>query len=83
MWTTADDVLETDLDDELILMHAAQAEMFSLNASGRLLWRALPASTEALGALLRGTYGLSPEQAAQDVNAWLSDLGGRGLLRST
>lgn len=81
MWRGNEDVLVTDLDDELVLMHAGRSEMFSLNAAGRLLWQALPASEETLTDLLRRTFDLSGTQAQVDVRAVLQDLAARDLIR--
>ncbi|MFW8626970.1 PqqD family protein [Deinococcus sp. ME38] len=81
MWRGNEDVLVTDLDDELVLMHAGRSEMFSLNAAGRLLWQALPASEETLTDLLRRTFGLGDVQARSDVRAVLHELVARDLIR--
>lgn len=81
MWRGNEDVLVTDLDDELVLMHAGRSEMFSLNAAGRLLWQALPASEETLMDLLRRTFGLGDVQARSDVRAVLHELVARDLIR--
>ncbi|MCD0170855.1 PqqD family protein [Deinococcus sp. 23YEL01] len=81
MWRGNEDVLVTDLDDELVLMHAGRSEMFSLNAAGRLLWQALPASEETLTELLRRTFDLNGAQAQLDVRAVLQDLAARDLIR--
>ncbi|MGM9321267.1 PqqD family protein [Deinococcus aquaticus] len=81
MWQGSEDVLVTDLDDELVLMHAGRSEMFSLNSTGRLLWQALPATEEALTALLAATFDLTGGQAQADVRAVLNDLSVRDLIQ--
>jgi hypothetical protein len=81
MWQANPDVLVTDLDGELVLMHPARSEMFSLNASGRLIWQALPQTGAALADLLAAHYGLLPEQARADVTAVLGALHDRDLAR--
>lgn len=81
MWESADEMLVTDLEDELVLMHAGRSEMFSLNDSGRLVWQALPASEETLATLLAETYGIEVSQARSDVLALLADLSARALVR--
>ncbi|MBZ9751353.1 PqqD family protein [Deinococcus sp. HMF7604] len=81
MWQVADGVLVTDLEDELVLMHAGQGEMFSLNASGRLLWQALPATEAELADLLTRTFALDAGQAQADVQAVLVALQARDLIR--
>ncbi|MBZ9713242.1 PqqD family protein [Deinococcus multiflagellatus] len=81
MWRAADDLLITDLDDELILMQASRGEMFGLNASGRVVWQALPAHEAQLAAALQQTFGLDAAQAQADVAALLADLQRRGLVQ--
>ena len=83
MWQANPDVLVTDLDGELVLMHPGRGEMFSLNASGRLIWQALPQTGEALAERLSARYGLPPEQAGADVAAILGALHARDLARPT
>ncbi|MFC5847090.1 PqqD family protein [Deinococcus petrolearius] len=83
MWQANPEVLVTDLDGELVLMHPARSEMFGLNAPGRLLWQALPRSEAALAELLAGHYGLPAGQARADVAAVLTALQDRGLARPT
>lgn len=82
-WTANPDVLVTDLGDELVLMHPGRSEMFSLNAAGRLLWQALPATPDTLTDLLVGHYGLGRAQAQADTAAVLSDLQARDLVRQS
>ncbi|WP_414656570.1 PqqD family protein [Deinococcus sp. VB343] len=82
-WTANPDVLVTDLGDELVLMHPGRSEMFSLNAAGRLLWQALPATPDTLTDLLAGHYGLGRAQAQADTAAVLSDLQARDLVRQS
>ena len=81
MWQANPEVLVTDLDGELVLMHPARSEMFSLNASGRLIWQALPATARALADRLADRYGLPAEQADADVAAVLEALQSRDLAR--
>lgn len=83
MWAINPDVLMTDLGDELILMHPARSEMFSLNAAGKILWQNLPADLETLSAVLESTYGITSTQAQTDAQATLKDLTARDLLRES
>jgi Coenzyme PQQ synthesis protein D (PqqD) len=80
MWRPASDLMTTALDSELVLLDARSGEMYSLNASGQLLWHALPAELAELIWLLRVQYDLDAAQAQADAQAWLSDLAARGLI---
>lgn len=82
MWMAVPDVLVTDLGDELVLMHAARSEMFSLNESGRVVWRHLPGTLAELSAVLQREYELSAGQANADVEVLLTELHLRGLVQS-
>ncbi|GAA5532718.1 PqqD family protein [Deinococcus aluminii] len=81
MWETHPDVLVTDLGDELILMHAGQGLMFSLNGPGRVAWQALPGSARDLASALAAAFDVDPQQAQADAEALLADLAARGVVR--
>jgi hypothetical protein len=81
MWSPNPAVLVTDLADELVLMHPLRSEMFSLNASGRLIWQNLPNSTQVLSQLLAQTYTIDIKQAQGDVNIVLKALEERDLVK--
>jgi hypothetical protein len=79
-------VVETDLGDELILLDPATRQMYSLNATGRAVWRAL---TEGGGgrdeAVERVTAAFDVDAAAAgvDVDALLGRLAAAGLVETS
>lgn len=81
MWMKAADVLETDLGDEMVLMHTGSSEMFSLNGAGRVIWTHLPATEDQLTAHLVQHFDIDDATARQDVHALLSDLRDQTLVR--
>ena len=77
-------VIETELPGELILLDPETEEMFSLNESGRAVWRAIPGRTvEEVAELLSGEYAVEAAAAAADVRALVARLTGAGLLRAS
>jgi PqqD family protein of HPr-rel-A system len=75
------DVIETDLGEELILLDPRTQEMFSLNATGRAVWRALPAPDEAaIAAAVAESFDISPARAEADVRTLLQQLAEAGLV---
>ena len=73
-WRTAEgQVIALDLPGDRYL---------SVNQSGALLWPMLQAGTSAaaLADRLAAAFGLSPEQARADVDAWLAWLDAESLL---
>ncbi len=80
MWMKAVDVLETDLGDELVLMHAGLSEMFTLNSAGRVVWQALPAAEAQLAQALTEVFEVDDITAAQDVRVLLDELVARTLV---
>ncbi|MGD0304991.1 MAG: PqqD family protein [Candidatus Acidiferrales bacterium] len=56
--------------------------IFTFNEAGTKLWSLISdgQSSQALAAHLEAEYGLSPEQAAKDAAAFLSDLKQEGLV---
>ena len=75
MYTRNPSVIETDLEHELILLDPGSGEMFSLNDTGRRVWRALPAeSAELVAAHLVATLEVDQETAERDVRSLLDAL---------
>jgi hypothetical protein len=68
-------VIETDLEHELILLDPVTQEMFSLNDTGRAIWRALPGCTvdDAAVALTR-QFDVTLDAAIADVRALVARL---------
>lgn len=75
-------VIETELPDELILLDPATREMFSLNATGRVVWRALAERAGRAGAIARlaEAFAVDEETAGADVDALLARLATAGLV---
>jgi len=73
-------VIETNLEDELILLDPGSQEMFSLNESGRAIWRRLPATRDALVEMLLAEYAVARDQATHDVDTLLAALTAAGLV---
>lgn len=77
------EIIETDLEDELILLDPATQEMFSLNETGRMVWNELPTSSiTEIVTLIKNKFDVSSEIAEQDVNDLISNLSEAGLLIS-
>lgn len=83
MWSANPDVLVTDLNNELVLLHPTSSEMFSLNTTARVLWQALPAPLDELVGVLVGRYGVNDEQARLDAQQVMLDLKKRDLVRES
>jgi len=81
MYRRKPDLIETDLVHELILLDPVTQEMFSLNPTGRTLWRALPQpDAAALAAVLVRAFDVSPAAAAEDAENWLATMRDAELL---
>jgi PqqD family protein of HPr-rel-A system len=75
-------VVVTDLGDELVVMTPASGKMFSLNNSGRTLWQRLPATVDELAEALCEAFEVSVEDAKADSDAWLAALTEVGLVQA-
>ncbi len=67
------EVLVTDLNDELVLLHGVTGQMYSLNTVARSVWQWLPATRAALLPRLVEHYEVTPEQAGHDLDVLLAD----------
>ncbi|PYE55653.1 PqqD family protein [Deinococcus yavapaiensis] len=74
IYKPVEQVIVTDLEDELVLLDPSTQAMFSLNRVGRWLWQALPASRESLERQLADSFGIDATTASRDVGAVLSAL---------
>lgn len=72
-----------EVDGEVIALGLESSTYFGTNSSGSLLWKRLAEGTtraELVDALM-ATFGIEPERAQADVDAFVADLRTRGLLR--
>jgi len=70
------------IDDEVIAIDIRASTYLSANGSGALLWEALAegATREELAELLVHAFDIDRARAITDVESFLDDLTGRGLL---
>ena len=77
-----DTIAWKEADGEVLLLDLATSTYLAVNPSATLLWRLLADGTtnEALTRALADAYGLSDDDAASDVAAFLDDCRQRGLV---
>lgn len=81
-------VVETDLAEELVLLDPATREMFSLNATGRIVWQALAEAEggsqarELAVARIVEAFEVDAAVARADVDTLLGRLAAAGLVRA-
>lgn len=76
------DLTWRQVGDELVVLKLSTATYLSLNSVGTELWNQLEVGATA-PELVKGLverYGISVEQATEDVRAFVEDLTQRGLL---
>ena len=74
-------VMETDLERELVMLDPETREMFSLNSTGRLVWRALTGQpVAALATRITEAFDVTRERALEDVRRILAELREAGLI---
>jgi hypothetical protein len=80
----SDAVAWREVDGEVIALGLETSTYFGTNSSGSLLWKRLAEGTtraELVGELV-ATFGLELSHAQADVDAFVDDLRGRGLLEA-
>jgi hypothetical protein len=74
-------IIETDLEHELILLDPVSQEMFSLNDTGRAIWRALPGRTVPdVAEELTRHFDVARDVAEAEVRALVGRLLEAGLI---
>ena len=81
-YTLKPGVIETDLDDELVLLDPNTQGMFSLNNTGRVIWHGLKnaESLEVIAQKLEQQFSVTLEQAQNDAGALIAELEKAGLI---
>jgi len=74
--------VETEIDDEVVLMDLASGDFFSLAGTSLDVWRLIDGtrSEAQIVAELAADYGEPAERVAADVTAFLGELRTAGLL---
>ena len=77
-----DAVAWREVDGEVIALGLESSTYFGTNSSGAMLWTRLAEGTTRTELIsdLMTTFGLEEAHAQTDVDAFLDDLRGRGLL---
>ena len=78
-----DDVLDTEIDDQTVMMDIERGSYFGLNQTGTTIWSLL-AEPIAIGDLcdhLTPRFDVPREQCEQQVIAFLANLRDRGLVQ--
>ena len=78
------DLLEAELGDELVALSVEHGDCFGFNAVAASIWRALeqPRSFEELTDALLGEYEVSADQCASELEALLTDMVEKKLVRA-
>ena len=79
---TSGQFTETAIDDEIVVMHLASGEFFSLTETGRTLWLLIDGTRnrDKLLAEVAAHYGAQPAEIVDDVDAFLAKLRLAGFL---
>jgi len=74
--------VETDIDEETVLMRLSDGDFFSLDGTGRAIWLAIDGrrGRDEIVALLAQQFEAPEEALAADVDRFLADLAGAGLV---
>ena len=73
---------ETRIDDEVVIMNLASGDFFSLTDSAAAIWDLLDGTRNraAMLAALAERYDTSPVELASDLDIFLGELRGGGLI---
>lgn len=82
-WLRNPDVIATDLDEELVLLHPSTRAVFTLNATGRTIWQQLaePRDLATLLAAVTDEFEIDATTAGTDVTRLLGELTAADLAR--
>lgn len=74
--------VETDIDDETVLMRLSDGDFFALDGTGRIIWQAIDGTRarDEIVALLAERFDSDPAALAGDVDRFLAELVDAGLV---
>lgn len=79
----AADVIATEMDSEAVLMHVPEGMYFSLNETGRIIWKELENGVISLSKMIeviRQQYEIDEEQCRRDLEELLDSMSQKGVL---
>lgn len=76
--------VETEIDDEVVVMDLSSGNFFSLKDSGLEIWRLIDGARDRAGitAALAATYAVTDSEIAEDVGAFLDQVLAAGLIEA-
>ena len=76
------DLIETDVDDETIIVALETGHLYSVKGSGLAIWRLIDGSRseEQITAEICKQYGIDQQTAVADVEEFLADVKSVGLI---
>ncbi|WP_162789518.1 PqqD family protein [Altererythrobacter sp. ZODW24] len=78
------DLIETQVDDELVIVSLVNGEFYSLKDTGLAIWQAIDGTRDeaSLISTLASKCGAPEVEIAEDVQTFLSDLELNGFIKS-
>lgn len=82
IWRKADDLLETEIDDETVVMEMATGDFFSLKDTAREAWSLVDGTRDraAIRGELARRYPTAGAELDRDLDAFFDSLKDAGLL---
>ncbi|MGH1579198.1 PqqD family peptide modification chaperone [Planktotalea sp.] len=77
------DIVATDMDGEIVMMHVDKGAYFALNGTGSIIWELLesPASLSQIVAHVRQTHEVDPaHELTTEIAAFMENLQSNGLV---
>ena len=83
IYTRNSEVIETDVDGEIVLMHPANWDYFEFNAAGSAIWRLLatPSSIAMLADALTAEFEVARETCLLETAALVETMLANDLVR--
>ena len=81
-YTVSDDVIESPVGDEIIMLHLGNSTYYGLDPVGVRVWSLLKEgqAPDAIRDALAREYGVEPEIIARDVARFLDELEANGMV---
>lgn len=82
IYTVSDDVIESPVGDEIVMLHLGNSTYYGLDAVGVRVWTLLKEgqAPDAIRESLAREYDVEPEIIAKDIARFLDELEANGMV---
>lgn len=82
-WVIDPDVASREIEGQILFLTPDDDVLYTVNGTGKRVWELFAAGAvpRDIAATLAATYGIAPDDARRDVDAFFAELAAKGVVR--